>query len=122
VHSDAGEVLDASARDAYRRRLVELEDEASEADAAGDIGRSGHIAAEREALVEQLTAAYGLGGRGRRAASLPERARSAVTARIRDAIKRIGTTHPELSRHLERSVRTGTFCVYEPETPTRWNL
>src|SRR5262249_31783114 len=39
VDTDAGEVLDAAARDAYRRRLIELEEEASEADAAGDIGR-----------------------------------------------------------------------------------
>src|SRR5205823_388755 len=44
VDTDAGEVLDAAARDAYRRRLIELEEEASEADAAGDIGGSASIA------------------------------------------------------------------------------
>jgi hypothetical protein len=118
--NDAGEVLDAAARDAYRRRLIELEDEASAADAAGDIGRSARIATEREALVEQLTAAYGLGGRARRVGSSAERARTAVTARMRDAIRRIAAAHPELGQHLLRSVRTGTFCVYEPEAPVRW--
>jgi hypothetical protein len=119
--SDAGEVLDVAARDAYRRRLIELEEEASDADAAGDIGRSTHIATERESLIEQLTAAYGLGGRARRVGSDAERARTAVTARMRDAIRRIGTAHPVLGQHLLRSVRTGTFCVYEPETPVRWH-
>jgi hypothetical protein len=119
--NDAGEVLDAAARDAYRRRLIELEEEASEADAAGDIGRSTRIATERESLVEQLTAAYGLGGRARRVGSSAERARTAVTARVRDAIRRIAAAHPELGQHLLRSVRTGTFCVYEPETPVRWH-
>ena len=24
--------------------------------------------------------------------------------------------------HLARSVRTGTFCVYEPDQPVRWSL
>ena len=43
----------------------------------------------------------------------------AVTWRIRNAIKKIASAHPRLGRHLENSVRTGTFCVYEPETPTQ---
>ena len=46
---------------------------------------------------------------------MAERARTAVTARIKDSIRRIGGAHPELGRHLARSVRTGTFCVYEPD-------
>jgi len=120
--SDTGEVIDAQARAAYRQRLRELEEAAAEADAAADIERSARIAAERDALVEALTGAYGLGGRVRRSGSAAERARTAVTARIRDAIRRIGDAHPELGRHLARSVRTGTFCVYDPDQPVRWSL
>ena len=120
--SDTGEVIDAQARAAYRQRLRELEEAAAEADAAADIERSAHIAAERDALVDALTGAYGLGGRVRRPGSAAERARTAVTARIRDAIRRIGDAHPDLGRHLARSVRTGTFCVYEPDQPVRWSL
>ena len=120
--SDTGEVIDAQARAAYRQRLSELEEAAAEADAAADIERSARIAAERDALVEALTGAYGLGGRVRRSGSAAERARTAVTARIRDSIRRIGDAHPDLGRHLARSVRTGTFCVYEPDQPVRWSL
>jgi hypothetical protein len=120
--SDTGEVIDAQARAAYRQRLRELEEAAAEADAAADIERSAGIAVERDALVEALTEAYGLGGRVRRSGSAAERARTAVTARIRDAIRRISEAHPELGRHLARSVRTGTFCVYEPDQPVRWSL
>ena len=120
--TDAGEVIDAQARSAYRQRLRELEEEAAEADAAADIGRSARIAAERDALVEALTQAYGLGGRVRRSGSDAERARTAVTARVKDAIRRIGGAHPDLGRHLARSVRTGTFCVYEPDQPTIWSV
>jgi len=120
--SDTGEVIDAQARAAYRQRLRELEEAAAEADAAADIERSARIAAERDALVDALTEAYGLGGRVRRSGSAAERARTAVTARIKDAIRRIGDAHPDLGRHLARSVRTGTFCVYEPDQPVRWSL
>jgi hypothetical protein len=120
--SDTGEVIDAQARAAYRQRLRELDEAAAEADAAADIERSARIATERDALVAALTEAYGLGGRVRRSGSVAERARTAVTARIRDAIRRISEAHPELGRHLARSVRTGTFCVYEPDQPVRWSL
>ena len=120
--SDTGEVIDAHARAAYRQRLRELEEAAAEADVAADIERSAHIAAERDALVDALTGAYGLGGRVRRSGSAAERARTAVTARIRGAIRRISDAHPDLGRHLARSVRTGTFCVYEPDQPVRWSL
>jgi AAA ATPase domain len=118
---DTGEAIDAQARSAYRQRLRELEELAAEADAAADIERSARVAAERDALVEALTQAYGLGGRVRRPGSTAERARTAVTARIKDAIRRIGAAHPDLGRHLARSVRTGTFCSYEPDQPDRWS-
>ena len=29
---------------------------------------------------------------------------------------------PELGRHLRASVRTGTFCSYEPERPVVWEV
>jgi hypothetical protein len=124
LHSpgDLGEVIDAPARAAYRRRLRELEEEAGEADARGDAERSRGIAEERAALVRQLSAAYGIGGHVRRAGSPAERARTAVTARVRAAVRRVAAVHPELGRHLETAVRTGTLCVYEPENPPSWRL
>jgi tetratricopeptide (TPR) repeat protein len=119
---DTGDVIDATARAAYRRRLRELEEEAEEADAAADAARSERIAVERDALVGQLSAAYGIGGRVRRTGSPAERARTTVTARIRAAMRRIAAAHPELGRHLETALRTGTLCVYRPEQPPAWRL
>jgi hypothetical protein len=122
AEGDTGEVVDATARAAYRRRLRELEEEARDADEAGDAVRSERIAAERDALVGQLAAAYGIGGRVRRTGSPAERARTAVTARIRAAVRRIDAAHPELGRHLDAALRTGTLCVYQPEQPPAWRL
>ena len=48
--------------------------------------------------------------------------RAAVTYRVRTAIKRLGGVHPDLGRHLENSVRTGTWCAYRPETDVTWDV
>ena len=73
-------------------------------------------------ILDHLSGALGLGGRSRQLGSAAERARSAVTWRIRNAIRKIASAHPRLGRHLENAIRTGTFCVYEPETPVDWAL
>ena len=54
--------------------------------------------------------------------STSERARKAVTARIRDAIHRVGAVLPELGAHLDRSVLTGTTCRYAPTEPVTWTV
>jgi tetratricopeptide (TPR) repeat protein len=115
-------VLDDQARRAYKARLVELEAELEAADSAGDAGRSDRAQQEHDALVAQLTGAYGLGGRPRRTGDSTERARQAVSWRVRDALARIGRVHPDLAEHLRSSVHTGAFCVYQPTGPVDWTL
>ena len=78
------------------------------------------LGAEIEFLREELSAAYGLGGRGRKAADVGDRARKAVTSRIRESIERIGNEYPALARHFENAIHTGTFCSYQPDRPLRW--
>ncbi|MGD9530690.1 MAG: hypothetical protein AB7V44_28435, partial [Pseudonocardia sp.] len=115
----ADPVLDEAARRAYRVRLAELDAAIEAAVSAGDRARAED---ERDALVRELTAAVGLGGRPRRLGDETERARKTVTARIRDALGRIDHEHPALAAHLRASVRTGTSCRYDPPEPVRWRL
>jgi tetratricopeptide (TPR) repeat protein len=123
LHSgDAGDAIDATARRQYQARLRELEEELDEADRASDAAASERLQIERDALLSELSRSYGLGGRTRRRGDASERARSAVTQRIRDAIGRIEAADPTLGGHLRRSVRTGTFCAYEPERPVVWSM
>ncbi|MFC7658070.1 hypothetical protein ACFQV8_19040 [Pseudonocardia benzenivorans] len=112
----ADPVLDRRAVADYRRRLAELDAEIAESD--GDSAE--RASAEREALIAELRAATGLGGRARRLGDETERARKTVTARIRDALRRIERVHPELASHLREGVHTGTTCSYAPDTPRRW--
>jgi hypothetical protein len=117
---DLGPVLDESARHAYRARLAELDSEIDEADDAADLGRLERLRGERTMLVDQLAEATGLGGRVRIVGDPVERARKAVTMRIRAAIAALGEVDPALSRHLRNSVRTGRLCSYEPAEPVVW--
>ncbi len=115
-----GDVFDARARAEYRRRLEELEEDIEEASAAADRSRVERLQIERDFLIDELSNALGLSGRPRRAGEVHERARKAVSARIRLAIDRLAAEHPGLGRHLANSVQTGTFCCYRPERPTTW--
>lgn len=122
--SDAGEMLDPRAKETYRRRLTEIEDDLEEARALGDASRIEQATSEREFLARELSRAVGLGGRDRRAGSAAERARASVTRAVRHAMGRLHARHPPLAAHLERSIRTGTYCAYLPDrgVPVAWKL
>jgi hypothetical protein len=114
------EVIDEQARRAYRARLREIEASLAEAATANDPGRAEPLEEEKERLLDEMRKAIGLGGRDRKMGDSSERARSAVTWRIRHAIKKLEVVHPGLARHLRVSFKTGVFCSCEPEKETRW--
>ena len=113
---DSGVLLDAQAKDAYRRRLAEIDEDIEEARLLNDSGRVVQAEAERDFLIRELSRAVGLSGRARRAGSAPERARVSVTRAVRHAMSRIRQHHPPLGEHLDRAIRTGTYCVYLPDS------
>jgi hypothetical protein len=121
---DAGEIPDEQARNAYRRRLAEIDEDIDDAQAIGDSERVAQAAAERDFLMRELSRAFVLGGRARRAGAASERARAALTRAPRTAMTRIVAHHPSLGEHLARAVHTGTYCSYEPDrhVPTEWHL
>jgi hypothetical protein len=117
-----GEVIDVTAQRAYEQRIRDLQEEIDEAEAANDHGRSDRAQVEFDAVVEHLASALGLGGRARTGGSTAERARSAVTHRVRSTVRRLGEEHPDLGRHLTASITTGTYCAYRPEHAVRWSV
>lgn len=115
-------VFDEKARNSYRRRILELQEELQQAEELHDPERITRLQSEYDELLDTLSASIGKGGRTRRVSGSVEKARSAVTWRIRKGIREISEVHPPLGRHLERSIRTGVFCVYSPEYPVEWGL
>jgi hypothetical protein len=122
---DAGiPVLDDSAREAYRRRLADIDEDIEEATRLNDLGRV--ELAERDCgyLMAALTRAVGLGGRNRTVGGTSERARTSVARSVRYALGQLRTAQPDLASHLEGAISTGTYCAYRPDPlfPVTWDL
>ena len=80
--------------------------------------------AERDVLIRELSRAFGLGGRGRRAGSVSERARAggdpgAPTRHRPDPCENTLNS----ASISTAAIRTGTYCSYlpDPRAPARWN-
>ena len=121
--SDAGPLLDAVARNAYRDRIRELDSQFAAADRAGNSVAAERIHNERQALAGELRRATGLAGRPRRTSADAERARVNVTRTVRAAIARIAKAAPVAGAHLDSSIRTGIMCRYQPAPggPDSWH-
>jgi predicted ATPase len=117
-----GELLDARARREYEDRIRDLQAELEQAENDNDYARAYRHQVELDTLIEHLTSALGRGGRSRRGVDNAERARSAVTHRVRTAIRQLDRVHPALATHLSHAVQTGTYCSYRPEHPVTWTV
>jgi len=116
------EVLDETARMAYKKRLIILQQDMEEAEALQDFTALERLQAEYDQLIRHLSGALGLQGKARRADDPLNKARSAVTWRIRAAISKVEQQCPALGRHLANSIRTGMVCSYQPERPLLWQV
>jgi hypothetical protein len=110
-------VLDARARAAYRARLVDLREDLTEAEQRSDLAWIDRLRTESERIQGELSRAFSRGGKARRTGLAAERARSAVTRRVREAIAKIAEHDARLGEHLEWAVRTGTSCSYRGKAP-----
>ena len=92
----------------YRRRMADL---ARQAAAAADPLAAAVARAEADVLCAELSAGHDDAG---------DRARRLAALRIRVALDDVDPVLPALAHHLRRTIRVGTFCLYEPEAPARW--
>lgn len=109
------EVFDSKAREAYRQRLAETEEDIAEAEAANDLHRAELARADRQFLIDELRRGVGLNDRARTIGDGFERARTSATRSLRYTLDRIAQHHPNLGEHLERTIHTGTYFTYKPD-------
>jgi pimeloyl-ACP methyl ester carboxylesterase len=120
IEIQEADILDHQALKAYRHRLLELDEALQEEINFDNDTRYAALENERDSLQHELTKALGLSGRQRTFNSEDEKARKAVSARIRSSIKRIESVHAELAEHLKKSISTGNFCCYNTIEKIRW--
>jgi hypothetical protein len=119
-----GERADRQALASYRDRLRDIDGELAEARAWADSARVERLTVERDALLDEVRGATGLGGRPRVIGGSAERARVAVRKAIAAALSRVEEHDAATARLLRGSVHTGSSCRYDPDpdSPVSWVL
>jgi hypothetical protein len=107
-------VLDRQARQSFRARIEDLEDQIEEAEANNDPERAARARDEVEFILDEIDRATTPSG-SRRFPAEAERARLNVTRAIRSAISKVRAQDASLAHHLDHNIRTGTYCSYEPD-------
>jgi hypothetical protein len=113
-------IFDKKAKKQYEHRLLFLQKAMQEAENSQSFEELEKLQDEYDQLIEYLSKSLGLKGKVRETGSPVEKARAAVTWRIRHAIARIEGQHPLLGAHLSNAVKTGTFCSYQPDREMNW--
>jgi len=104
----------------YDRRVREIEEELTEARRNNNQVRKEQLQAELAMILEQIDESK-KSPHSRRNKDI-ELARGAVLQAIKRAIDRVRGKCPALGEHLDKSVRTGNSCHYDPRPPIEWDL
>jgi hypothetical protein len=107
-------VLDRTAIQRYRQRLVELRDEIDHHESQGNTEKAAPARVERDWVLAELGASTGAFGRTRTFTDDQERARLSVGKAIRRALNQIERADNAVGAHLRASVHTGLRCWYRP--------
>jgi hypothetical protein len=121
LFGSSGELIDDDARRAYGGRLQEIKEEIEDARAEFDHARTERLELEAEAIQKELRTTTGFGGRARISGDV-ENARTAVTNAISRALGFIRMHHPELGKHLTKSISTGLTCRYTSDPGIQWTI
>lgn len=114
------EMFDNKAKTAYQKRIIEIQNAIMEAELMGNTHQTEQLHWEYEEVLDHVSKSSGLGHNARLTSGSVDKIRSAVTLRIKSCIKKISKEHAALGKHLSVSVKTGTFCSYQPEEKLRW--
>lgn len=120
LDSKGEKLIDEKARRKYQEKILELQSDLEEAEKLSDFVRVETLQEEYDQLIAHLSRSLNLKGRIKKTGSTVEKARSAVTWRIRNAIARIEQYHPMLGAHLSNAIKTGTLCSYKPDRIIHW--
>ncbi|MFT4939873.1 MAG: pimeloyl-ACP methyl ester carboxylesterase [Paraglaciecola sp.] len=119
-HESQSHVSDHGAIQQYKQRLNELLEEKTLAASIADELHYDALEKEEEEIIKALKQSVGLGGRQRMFNHNTEKARKAVAARIRVALKKISSVSPALGAHLSAAIKTGNYCCYIPSSDITW--
>ena len=109
-------IMDKEYKETVIKRLHELKEDRSEAEARGDEDALIKIDDETESIKNSLASSSGLRGKSREMSSTEEKARQRVRKAIIKSYEKIEHDGkcPELKKYLMKNVSTGVTCEYKP--------
>jgi hypothetical protein len=119
-NGDTGNNLDATAIAALNNRLEEIEEEFAEANCAGSIAVLEKLTTEKEQIQQQLLTNLGLQGRSRIGHAENDAARQRVRKNLKAAYTLIGLKCPDLAKHFESNIETGTSVLFKLHPDFHW--
>ena len=114
-----GPLMDEQGKNAYKNRIKELDEQIEEAGGLGDTNKTEELKDEKDKIVNQLAADFGLGGKPRSSNDFYEQIRKNVTNCINREKSKLKKSFPELETHL-MFINTGWECSYSPKPDTNW--
>jgi len=100
----------------------QIEEALEQAHAVSDSSEIERLQNEYDQLIRYASSSIDQKGRIRRQGNIADRARSAVTQRIKTSIQRLEGISPALAEHLRSGVRTGNYCSYRPTVSVNWSV
>lgn len=120
INGSGEKLIDEKARKQYQKKILDLQNDIQDAEQGCDFVRLEKLQEEYDKLIEYLSSSLGLKGKSREAGGTIEKARSAITWRVRNAIARVEQYHPQLGAHLSNAIKTGILCSYQPDRDINW--
>ncbi|AMV25155.1 hypothetical protein VT84_12220 [Gemmata sp. SH-PL17] len=114
------EAVDRRAAAADERVYQELREELDEARRNHDPARVERLQEQLHVVTAHVQEAHGFGGRVRRLGDESTSVRTSVKNAIDGIIEKLQALLPELARHFELFVRTGTNVCYAPDPDVDW--
>ncbi len=115
-------VIDAKYKKQLADRIKEINDQMESARLQEDDANEEMLQAELDEILDQFSKATGLGGKSRKFSGDAEKARINLTMQIKTAIEKMRQHNPELAKHLDDTIETGSHCAYRPVGDMSWEM
>jgi ElaB/YqjD/DUF883 family membrane-anchored ribosome-binding protein len=118
--SSGEEVMDATGRAEYQKRLLQLRRDRADAIMDNDAAWLERINQETETISAQLRTIVNEKGRVRMLGNERDKLRLRIRKNITKMIDIISQSHTELAEHFRKFIEMGEYMVYRPSEPIKW--
>lgn len=119
-----GPLIDDRARLEYGAEIKALEEQIEEAERFCEVAKASLLREHLQRLIDELAKTVGFRGKRRPICDAGERARTKIRKNFKSTLEAIRGVHESLGDYLEKHVKTGCFCSYNPvsHSDDKWTI